>query len=114
MKSPFPGMDPYIEACGLWEDFHNHLIEKIHDRLAEAAPDRYLVRTGERSYVVLVEAEGNTRHSFVPDVSVTAPRGRKKPGKKGTVAVAEAAGQSEPVEMRAFIAGEHRETFVEI
>ena len=20
MKSPFPGMDPYIEACGLWED----------------------------------------------------------------------------------------------
>lgn len=23
MKSPFPGMDPYIEACGLWEGFHN-------------------------------------------------------------------------------------------
>ncbi len=21
MKSPFPGMDPYIDACGLWEDF---------------------------------------------------------------------------------------------
>ena len=20
MKSPFPGMDPYIEACGLWGD----------------------------------------------------------------------------------------------
>ena len=28
MKSPFPGMDPYIEACGLWGDFHSHLIEK--------------------------------------------------------------------------------------
>jgi Protein of unknown function (DUF4058) len=29
MKSPFPGMDPYIEACGLWEGFHSHLIDKI-------------------------------------------------------------------------------------
>lgn len=26
MKSPFPGMDPYIEACSLWGDFHNRLI----------------------------------------------------------------------------------------
>jgi len=31
MKSPFPGMDPYIEACGLWGDFHTHLIEKIYE-----------------------------------------------------------------------------------
>ena len=29
MMSPFPGMDPYIEACGLWGDFQSHLIEKI-------------------------------------------------------------------------------------
>jgi hypothetical protein len=28
MKSPFPGMDPYYEACGLWEGFHNRLIHK--------------------------------------------------------------------------------------
>ena len=31
MKSPFPGMDPYIEACGLWEGFHNRLIAKIDE-----------------------------------------------------------------------------------
>ena len=29
MKSPFPGMDPYIEACGFWEDFHHGLIEQV-------------------------------------------------------------------------------------
>ena len=29
MKSPFPGMDPYIEASGLWEDFHQGLNGKI-------------------------------------------------------------------------------------
>jgi hypothetical protein len=26
MPSPFPGMDPYIEACGLWGDFQEKLI----------------------------------------------------------------------------------------
>ena len=69
MKSPFPGMDPYIEACGLWEDFHLHLIEKVSEFLADASPEHYLVRTGERSYLVLVESEGKTSHPFLPDVS---------------------------------------------
>ena len=26
MKSPFPGMDPYIEACRLWGDFHTYTL----------------------------------------------------------------------------------------
>ena len=55
MRSPFVGMDPYIEACGLWPDFHDDLIGEIRRALAATAPDRYLIRTGERSYVVLVE-----------------------------------------------------------
>ena len=50
MKSPFPGMDPYIEVCGLWGDFHHNLISEIQHALAEAAPEHYLVRAGERSY----------------------------------------------------------------
>ena len=66
MKSPFLGMDPYIEAFGLWGDFHSHLIEKIGEKLADAAPDRYLVRTGERSYIVLVESEGKKSYTFCP------------------------------------------------
>src|SRR5262249_13038687 len=79
-------------------------------------PERYLVRTGERSYLVLVESEGKVSHPFLPDVSVTTTtRGRKKAGKKRTgVAVAESAADIEPVTMRAFIAEEHREAFVEI
>ena len=46
MKSPFPGMDPYIEACGLWGDFHHDLISEIKHALAQAVPERYLVRRG--------------------------------------------------------------------
>jgi len=107
-------MDPYIEACGLWGDFHSHLIERIHERLAEAVSPRYLVRTGERSYVVLVESEGKKSHPFLPDVSVTARRGRRKPTRKGGSAVAEIGSEMEPVDMRPFIAEEHREAFIEI
>jgi len=107
-------MDPYIEACGLWGDFHTHLIEKIYERLADAVPDRYLVRTGERSYVVLVESEGKQSYPFLPDVSVTTPRGQTKSRRKGGSALAELPGEVEPVTMRAFIQDEHREAFVEI
>ncbi len=114
MPSPFPGMDPYIEACGLWEDFHNHFIEQIAWQLAEAAPPRYVVRTGERSYLVLVDAEGKNSYPFGPDVSVTAPRGRKKGGKRGGTAVAEPAVPAPSHVLRAFIEEEHREKFIEI
>jgi hypothetical protein len=114
MKSPFPGMDPYIEACGLWEDFHSHLVEKIGEKLADLAPDHYLVRTGERSYVVLVESEGKKSYTFLPDVRINAPRRRKKTLTKGGTALAETAGETEPVTMRAFIQEEHREAFIEI
>lgn len=114
MKSPFPGMDPYIEACGLWGDFHSHLIEKISEKLADMVPEQYVVRTGERSYVVLVESEGKKGYPFLPDVTITAPRGRKKTAKKGATALAEPDGEAEPVTMRHFIQEEHREAFIEI
>jgi hypothetical protein len=115
MNSPFPGMDPYIESCGLWGDFHHHLIERIFDYLAENAPDRYLVRTEERSYHVLLESEARTKHPFVPDVRITTPeRGKKSPKRSGGTTVAEIAAEAEPVTLRAFITEEHREAFVEI
>jgi hypothetical protein len=115
MKSPFPGMDPYIEAGGLWADFHNHLIERIADHLADSAPERYLVRTGERSYLVLVEEEGKMTYPFLPDASITTPERPKKPSRmKGGAAVAEAAGPAAPLVLRAAIEEEHREAFVEI
>jgi hypothetical protein len=106
VKSPFPGMDPYIESCGLWEDFHAALIYEIRVALSQAVPARYVVRSGERSYLVLIESEDKLRHAFVPDVAVTLPR-------EGGTAVAEPP-EKAPHVMRAFIEEEHREAFVEI
>jgi hypothetical protein len=114
MKSPFPGMDPYIEACGQWEGFHNSLIYKISENLAAAVPQRYLVRTGERYYIALVESEGKKSYPFRPDVSFTESRGRRRSSKKGGTATAERQGKTAPVTLRAFNRDEHREAFIEI
>ena len=51
MKCPFPGMDPYIERCGLWDDFHPDLIGQIKRAIAPQLPSHYAVRTGERFYI---------------------------------------------------------------
>jgi hypothetical protein len=117
MKSPFPGMDPYIEACGLWGDFHMHLIEAIYQGLADAVPEHYLVRTEERSYVVLVEPEGKDSHAIYPDVSVTSSARRRRPARKGKgVAVAEPATKrgAHPMAIQALVEEAYRETFIEI
>jgi hypothetical protein len=114
MKSPFPGMDPYIEACGLWEDFHHHLIEEIYRAIAPVLPKGYTANTAVRSYVVLMGAEGKEEVLAKPDVAVTKSATPKKPRKeKSSVAVAEP-DEAGSVPMQAFIAEEFEETFVEI
>ncbi len=111
MKSPFPGMDPYIEACGLWEGFHGRLIHKIDATLARILPSGYTIDTTVRSYIVLMESEGKEERLAKPDVTVTEPAGKKPRKKKGGAAVA---APVESVPMRAFVAEEFKETFVEI
>ncbi len=111
MKSPFPGMDPFIEGCGLWEDFHGHLIEDIGRYLTGVVPDRYLVRTGERNYVVLANDDSQKRHPFKPDVAIVS-------GSPESAAshheVATAVAEPDELAVRAFVEEEFRETFVEI
>jgi hypothetical protein len=115
MKSPFPGMDPYIEAQGLWENFHYLLIAHIQQQLASVVPESYFVRTAERSYHVLMGRDEKVDRPFTPDVKITTPeRGKKPRKKKGGVAVAERAYELEPVTLRAFVTEEHREGFIEI
>lgn len=115
MKSPFPGMDPYIEARGLWGDFHSSLIQEIRSALAEVVPERYLVRTGERDYIVLLDEEGKGHHPFEPDVSVKSVVSKESPqSPEAATALAEGATDPAPVSMRPFISEEFRENFIEI
>jgi hypothetical protein len=51
MRSPFPGMDPYLEHPALWPDVHNRLIAAIADVLAPQVAPRYYVRLERRTYL---------------------------------------------------------------
>ncbi len=115
MKSPFPGMDPYLEASGLWEGFHNRLVHKIDEALAQILPRGYTIDTAVRSYIVLVEEDGKKKKLAKPDVTITEPAPGKRPRKKkGGVAVAEPSETAESVPMEAFFAERFEEAFVEI
>jgi hypothetical protein len=62
-------MDPFIEAADLWEDFHSELITEVKRALLSVVPERYVVRTAQRSYTVLAPPHrGAEMHGFQPDV----------------------------------------------
>lgn len=116
MKSPFPGMDPFIEGHGhLWKDFHHHLIEDVYRTIAAALPPSYVVQCEPRAYLLLSDREEKKEHHFVPDVGAfsTEPPQAAKAG--AGVALAErATATDEPQTLRAFVAEEYREHFLEI
>jgi len=68
MKSPFPGMDPYLEAPDLWRGLHTRLITYIADSLQPQLVPRYVAMVEDR---VTVEPRGQARW---PDASVREPQ----------------------------------------
>ncbi|MBX7237523.1 MAG: DUF4058 family protein [Caldilineales bacterium] len=50
MSTPFPGMDPYLEAPEGWLDVHNSLIAALRTDLAPRLRPRYFVATEMRIY----------------------------------------------------------------
>ncbi len=50
-RSPFPGMDPYLEHPTLWPNVHQRLITYASDALQAQLTPRYYVSIGERVYL---------------------------------------------------------------
>jgi hypothetical protein len=65
MKSPFPGMDPYIERY--WREIHEGLIIYARDQLQERLPSELRARIDQR---VILELESDTLGTVYPDVYV--------------------------------------------
>jgi hypothetical protein len=106
-------MDPFIEACGLWGDFHDELIGEIKREVSRRLPSRYVARMCDRTYVEWIDPsdlEPVTR-PFEPDVAIRRS-GRAVRERSGGVAVAEADPQA--VVMHALLEIEHHEIFLEI
>jgi hypothetical protein len=117
MGSPFPGTDPYIEACGLWEDLHDNLIIEMQVALSSRLPDRYVVRAGERAYVVMSRPGNESReHRFRPEVGVAAtaavPTAVMASSRPADSLMSD--DESGPIAICAFVETEYREIFLEI
>src|SRR5262245_54237483 len=65
MKSPFPGMDPYLEQH--WRDVHSSLVIYARDQMQPFLPGDLFARVEERVYVENEDAEPR---SIAPDVRV--------------------------------------------
>ncbi|HEV3446125.1 MAG TPA: DUF4058 family protein [Gemmataceae bacterium] len=69
MKSPFPGMDPFLELPAYGSDFHATCVNYWREAIADALPPQYEATLGERVY--LIERDPDERKLGFPDVAVT-------------------------------------------
>jgi hypothetical protein len=111
-------MDPYIESCGLWDDFHQKLIGQIEAYLALTVPDKYVVRLAERTYVIMMSQEDSVHkyHMTQGDVTISLPANSQL-GNREAVAVLDEPSietHTKPIEMRALVEVPFREAYVEI
>ena len=63
MRSPFPGMDPYLEDSSLWPQFHQSLVGRLRDDFQQRLHDygHYRPRLQARHYV----ADGEHQEDYI-------------------------------------------------
>lgn len=104
MKSPFPGMDPYLEQH--WHDVHTTLIVLSRAALQAQLGDGLRARIEER---LIVESNAEEYRDIYPDVRVFErgfPESERRSSPEGAVAVAEPLLVSNP--------GIRKQRFIEI
>lgn len=77
MKTPFPGMDPYLEQPGVWNQVHSSLIIDIQRFLAPLVQPNYKVIIEQLTYMTMVSTNGEPKPPVVgqPDNLVVSPKG---------------------------------------
>jgi hypothetical protein len=74
MRSPFPGMDPYLEQ--FWGDLHHTMITSSRAAIQRQLPADLVARVDER---IVVEPSDGTRRKIIPDVRVVERGQREEP-----------------------------------
>src|SRR5437868_2470682 len=104
-KSPFPGMDPYLEEC--WRDVHHKLCTYACDDIQAQLGAGLHARVDER---LVVELPTEAERSIYPDVRVV-----EKPGRSAWRPVQPAAGLALAEPLTVDIADEpYEEGFIQI
>ncbi len=68
MPTPFPGMDPFIQAQNRWPDSHHEFISQCRAGINAGLPDDYVAVINER--VQTIELAAQQPRSALPDVLV--------------------------------------------
>jgi hypothetical protein len=113
MKSPFPGMDPFIEASGRWESFHSRFIAELDRALGPKLPEHYISEVVERCYIDYIDPQGTSaERTIIPDLKVrSTPRFGGGPEPAATAVVED---ESSTFIMHGLIETEMREEYIEI
>src|SRR5687768_6784864 len=77
MKTPFPGMDPYLEQEGVWNQVHTSLIVSIQQFLAPLVQPNYKVIIEQLTYISLSSPNGDPKPPTTgkPDNLIISPKG---------------------------------------
>ncbi len=71
MPSPFPGMDPYLEARAIWSGFHHRLANELADRLNRHIGPKYYADV--EVHTVVEDIGIAASKTVYPDVGVVEP-----------------------------------------
>jgi len=88
MPSPFPGMDPYLEAATHWSELHQELSVSLKHHLNAVLPPRYFARVAQREVHERLSPE--ELGVVIPDASVcrrAAPAPADAPAPRGAAAI---------------------------
>lgn len=96
MPSPFPGMNPWLERAGVWEEFHVNFMTRCQVHLVKQVRPNYQVRIESRLYIH--EPPHNDRFFGIADASLFRPRNMAGSGSVRTIAAPATARLPETVE----------------
>lgn len=115
MRSPFPGMNPYLESAEFWSSLHSRMIVAIADAIAPALRPKYYVEVEKRVYFNRPDGAGTENSVLVgvPDVSVFS-RSEGDRQQQETVLITTLPSPATPVEVTIPMPEEVQERYLEI
>jgi hypothetical protein len=113
IQSPFPGVDPYLEAQDAWRDFHSEFIHCWREALLKKLPAAYSARVNEDVYIGRL-SDAKTRRFVVPDVAVVRSRQRASRGTGGAAVLVDEEVSLTPDLIPHFLIEERRIRYIEI
>ncbi|MBE9139748.1 DUF4058 family protein [Nodosilinea sp. LEGE 07088] len=106
MRSPFPGMNPYLENPALWSSIHSRLIVAIADDLVDHLSQKYRVEIEKRTYL---SSDEDSVLVGIPDVAVVTHQRTEVPAMTATLTL-----PVQPEQVKVPVTEEVTERYLEI